>query len=75
MDLSANYRFKIKHLSGGVGVSLLNVLDNDNYKYADIIPATGQGSAGQGAGSQSSVDNIFVKSLPFTPSFHLNIEF
>ncbi len=75
MDLSANYRFKIKHLSGGVGVSLLNVLDNDNYKYADIIPATGQGSAGQGAGNQSSVDNIFVKSLPFTPSFHLNIEF
>lgn len=62
LDISFIYKFLNRKLNGEAGLSILNVLNRENFKLANFerIPA-----------NQSSSINIYAEAIPFTPSLFL----
>ena len=62
LDASFIYKFLDRKVVGEVGLSLLNVLNTENIKYANFIriPA-----------SQTNTINIYAEAIPFTPTLYL----
>ncbi len=63
-DISGIYRFHIKHVKIETGLSILNLFNYENIKYANFvqIPTEGESTIG-----------IYSESVPFTPTLFLNI--
>jgi hypothetical protein len=63
-DVSFIYKFLDRKVVGEVGISLLNVLNTQNIKYANFerIPA-----------DQTNTINIYSEAIPFTPTLYLKI--
>ncbi len=66
LDLALTYKFNIKKIFGEAGLSILNLLDHENYLYNNLerVPT-----------SQISSINIYQQSIPFTPTIYLKIGF
>lgn len=64
LDLSLFFRFKIKRLSGEIGISVLNVLNTKNIRYSNFekIPL-----------DQSNTINVYSEAVPFSPRFSLKL--
>ena len=62
LDISFIYKFLNRKLNGEAGLSILNVLNHQNFKLANFerIPA-----------NQSSSINIYAEAIPFTPTLFL----
>ncbi len=62
LDVSITYKFLKRKLNGEVGLSLLNVLNRENFKLANFerIPA-----------NQTNNINIYAEAIPFTPTLFL----
>jgi len=62
LDASFIYKFLDRKVVGEIGLSLLNVLNTENIKYANFIriPA-----------SQTNTINIYAEAIPFTPTLYL----
>jgi len=62
LDVSFIYRFLRRKLNGEAGISVLNVLNHDNFKLANFerIPT-----------DQTSSINIYAEAIPFTPTLFL----
>lgn len=62
LDVSFIYKFLNRKLNGEAGLSILNVLNHDNFKLANFerIPA-----------DQTSSINIYAEAIPFTPTLFL----
>jgi len=62
LDVSFIYKFLNRKLNGEAGLSILNVLNRQNFKLANFerIPA-----------NQSSSINIYAEAIPFTPTLFL----
>jgi hypothetical protein len=73
LDLSATYQFSIKKVNFRTGVSVLNVLNNQNKKTLEVIPVI---QRGQGPGQGSSLlTNLYAEAVPFSPAVYLEISF
>ncbi|MFP4024976.1 MAG: carboxypeptidase-like regulatory domain-containing protein [Thiohalospira sp.] len=66
LDLALTYKFNIKKIFGEAGLSILNLLDHENFLYNNLerVPT-----------SQISSINIYQQSIPFTPTIYLKISF
>jgi len=64
LDVSVTYKFLKRKLNGEIGISILNVLNRQNFKLANFerIPA-----------NQTSNINIYAEAIPFTPTIFLKI--
>lgn len=64
LDVSAVYKFLNRRLKGEVGISVLNVLNRENFKLENFehIPA-----------GQTSGINIYAEAIPFTPTLFLKL--
>jgi len=64
LDVSVTYKFLKRKLNGEIGISILNVLNRQNFKLANFerIPA-----------NQTSNINIYAEAIPFTPTLFLKI--
>lgn len=64
LDVSAVYKFLNRRLKGEVGISILNVLNRENFKLENFerIPS-----------GQTSSINIYAEAIPFTPTLFLKI--
>ena len=62
LDVSIIYKFLNRKLNGEVGLSILNVLNRENFKLANFerIPT-----------NQTSSINIYAEAIPFTPTLFL----
>ncbi len=62
LDISFIYKFLNRKLNGEAGLSILNVLNRENFKLANFerIPA-----------NQTSSINIYAEAIPFTPTLFL----
>lgn len=66
LDISFIYKFLNRKLNGEVGISILNVLNQENIKLANFerIPT-----------NQTSTINIYAEAIPFTPTLFLKFYF
>ncbi len=64
LDVSAVYKFLNRRLKGEVGISILNVLNRENFKLESFerIPA-----------GQTSGINVYAEAIPFTPTLFLKL--
>jgi hypothetical protein len=64
LDGAVSYRFLNKKLVGEAGISVLNILNTENIKFANFerVPL-----------NQTSGINIYAQSIPFTPTIYINI--
>ncbi|MBU2552956.1 MAG: TonB-dependent receptor, partial [Bacteroidetes bacterium] len=64
LDMAAVYKFLNRRLQGEVGVSVLNVLNRENFKPENFerIPA-----------GQTSSINLYAEAIPFTPTLFLKL--
>jgi hypothetical protein len=64
LDISLVYKFLNRKLKGEIGLSVLNVLNRENFKLANFerIPA-----------NQTNDINIYAEAIPFTPTLYLKI--
>ena len=64
LDVSVVYQFLNRRLKGETGISILNVLNHENFKLENFerIPA-----------GQTSTINIYAEAIPFTPTLFLKI--
>jgi len=64
LDVAAVYKFLNRRLQGEVGVSVLNVLNRENFKPENFerIPA-----------GQTSSINLYAEAIPFTPTLFLKL--
>lgn len=66
LDVAATYQWKKKKFLLEAGVSILNVLDYYNLKYANFIVLPDE---------QDVSVNLYAESIPFTPTVFLNFSF
>jgi hypothetical protein len=66
LDAAFIYKFLDKKLKGEAGLSVLNVLNTKNIKYANFerVPA-----------SQSNSVNLYAEAIPITPALYLKLAF
>ncbi len=64
LDASISYKFINRKLKAEAGISILNILNTDNIKFANFerIPL-----------NQTGTINIYAQAIPFTPTIYLNI--
>lgn len=67
MDAAITYKFTPKHLSGEIGVSVLNVLDTQNLKYANLRNFQLTDDLGE--------IKVYSNAVPFTPTLFLKLVF
>lgn len=67
LDISATYSFKIKKSKFRTGLSVLNILNTSNAKTLDILPSSNKAG-------QNIFLNLYSESIPFTPTFYLEID-
>lgn len=65
-DLAANYRFVYKNIEMETGLSVLNLFDYENIKYANAIRIPY---------AKNQFVNIHSEAVPFTPSIFFNVSF
>jgi hypothetical protein len=61
-DASFIYKFLDRKVVGEVGLSILNILNTQNIKYADFVRIPT---------SQTNTINIYSEAIPFTPTLYL----
>jgi outer membrane receptor protein involved in Fe transport len=66
LDMALIYRHSIKSYHFEVGVSILNVLNQENVKYSNVIRIPD---------SQTTSITINAEAVPFTPTIYLNMAF
>ncbi len=64
-DIALYYRFSKRRFVMNAGISILNLFNNTNYKYIDVIPSV--------QGGQSGYLNTYSEAVPFTPLLSLEI--
>ncbi len=64
LDVSLIYKFLNRKLKGEIGLSVLNILNRENFKLANFerIPA-----------NQTNSINIYAEAIPFTPTLYLKL--
>lgn len=64
LDGAVSYRFLNKKVKAEAGISILNILNHENIKFANFerIPI-----------NQTAGINIYAQAIPFTPTLYLNI--
>jgi hypothetical protein len=65
LDVSFIYQFLDRKLKGEIGLSILNVLNTQNIKYANYERI---------AASQTNSINIYSESIPLTPALYFKLE-
>ncbi|WP_423126345.1 TonB-dependent receptor plug domain-containing protein [Gaoshiqia sp. Z1-71] len=66
MDIAAVYRVPLKRLALEAGISVLNVFNYENIKYANFIRIPDD---------QDATVNLHAEAVPFTPTMFLNLSF
>jgi len=66
LDVSVIYRHSIREYHIEAGLSILNVLNHENIKYANVLLIPD---------SQNSTIRIHAEAVPFTPTLYLNVSF
>ena len=61
-DASFIYKFLDRKVVGEVGLSILNILNTQNIKYADFVRIPT---------SQTNTINVYSEAIPFTPTLYL----
>lgn len=64
-DIAFNYRYSGKRFQMTAGLSVLNLFNNSNSKYIDVIPSN--------QGGQSGYLNTYIQAVPFTPVVSVEI--
>jgi hypothetical protein len=66
LDMAVFYRLNVKSYHFEAGISILNVLNQENIKYSNVIhiPET-----------QNTSISIHAEAVPFTPTIYLNMAF
>ena len=66
LDAAVVYKFKPGKVNAEAGISVLNVFDNDNIKYANLRRTTVD---------EINLVDIYAEAVPFTPTLFLMIKF
>ena len=64
LDVSFIYKFLDRRLKGEIGLSVLNVLNTQNIKYANFERV---------ATSQTNSINLYSEAIPITPALYLKL--
>lgn len=67
IDAAITYRFTTKLLKLESGISILNLLNTKNYKYANLKSIN--------VGDQFGTINVYTNAVPFTPTLFLKVQF
>ena len=63
LDIGASYNYKFKYFRIQTGLSVMNVLNNENTKYSYLFS------------NKKDITNIYTKAIPFTPMIFFEILF
>ncbi|MEA3460909.1 MAG: TonB-dependent receptor, partial [Bacteroidota bacterium] len=66
LDMAVFYRLSVKNYHFEAGISILNVLNQENIKYSNVIHIPD---------SPTSSVSIHAEAVPFTPTIYLNMAF
>ncbi len=67
LDAATTYRFTTSHLKMETGIAILNILNTENLKYANLKSVN--------LGEQFGTLNIYTNAVPFTPTIFFKAQF